>query len=66
LWQPAQEFFLSQTPELTAMADVVIDLEQFRNTQPGDSSRPWLELTTIYDQVEMHSIQRPSSILSRR
>jgi DNA repair protein SbcC/Rad50 len=26
----AQEFFVSQTPELAAMADVVIDLEQFR------------------------------------
>jgi exonuclease SbcC len=28
-----QEFFVSQTPELAAMADVVIDLEQFRCAQ---------------------------------
>jgi len=30
-----QEFFVSQTPELAAMADVVIDLEQFKNAQQG-------------------------------
>lgn len=28
-----QEFFVSQTPELAAMADVVIDLEKFRCPQ---------------------------------
>jgi DNA repair protein SbcC/Rad50 len=28
-----QEFFVSQTPELAAMADVIIDLEQFRCAQ---------------------------------
>ena len=26
-----QEFFVSQTPELAAMADLIIDLEQYRN-----------------------------------
>jgi exonuclease SbcC len=28
-----QEFFVSQTPELAAMADLSIDLEQFRTAQ---------------------------------
>ena len=28
-----QEYFVSQTPELAAMADVVFDLEQFKNAQ---------------------------------
>jgi DNA repair protein SbcC/Rad50 len=28
-----QEFFVSQTPELAAMADVIIDLEQFRSAR---------------------------------
>ena len=28
-----QEFFVSQTPELAAMADVIIDLETFRCAQ---------------------------------
>ena len=27
----AQEFFVSQTPELAATADLIIDLEQYRN-----------------------------------
>jgi DNA repair protein SbcC/Rad50 len=33
-----QEYFVSQTPELAAMADVVIDLEQFKDAQPGAAS----------------------------
>jgi hypothetical protein len=28
-----QEYFVSQTPELAAMADVVLDLEQFKNVR---------------------------------
>ena len=34
-----QEFFVSQTPELAAMADVVIDLETLRSEQPRESDR---------------------------
>jgi len=33
-----QEFFVSQTPELAAMADVVLDLEEFKNTPQGCAS----------------------------
>jgi len=33
-----QEFFVSQTPELAAMADVIIDLEQFRCAQREEAS----------------------------
>jgi DNA repair protein SbcC/Rad50 len=33
-----QEFFVSQTPELAAMADVIIDLEQFKNAQRAATS----------------------------
>jgi exonuclease SbcC len=33
-----QEFFVSQTPELAAMADVVMDLEQLKNTHQGDAN----------------------------
>jgi exonuclease SbcC len=32
-----QEFFVSQTPELAAMADVVIDLEAFRSALQGEA-----------------------------
>jgi len=33
-----QEFFVSQTPELAAMADVIIDLEQLRCARPRSAS----------------------------
>lgn len=33
-----QEFFVSQTPELAAMADVVIDLEAFRSVPQGEAN----------------------------
>jgi exonuclease SbcC len=33
-----QEFFVSQTPELAAMADVIIDLDEFRCAQREDLS----------------------------
>ena len=33
-----QEYFVSQTPELAAMADVVIDLETLRNEPQGEAS----------------------------
>ena len=31
----AQEFFVSQTPELASTADLIIDLEQYRNAHQG-------------------------------
>ena len=34
-----QEFFVSQTPELAAMADVIIDLEAFRSVPQEETSR---------------------------
>src|SRR6202040_1108326 len=34
----AQEFFVSQTPELAAMADVVIDLEAFRSVPRSEAN----------------------------
>ena len=34
-----QEFFVSQTPELAAMADVVIDLEAFRSVPQAEANR---------------------------
>jgi len=34
-----EEFFVSQTPELVAMADVVIDLETFRNAPRAATHR---------------------------
>ena len=35
----AQEFFVSQTPELAAMADVVIDLEALRSGPQAEANR---------------------------
>lgn len=35
-----QEYFVSQTPELAAMADVIIDLEQFRCAQREEPCLP--------------------------
>src|SRR5437899_5370342 len=34
-----QEFFVSQTPELAAMADVVIDLETLRSESQAEANR---------------------------
>ena len=34
-----QEFFVSQAPELAAMADAVIDLEAFRNEPQAELGR---------------------------
>jgi DNA repair protein SbcC/Rad50 len=33
-----QEFFVSQTPELAAMADVIIDLETFRSVPQSEAN----------------------------
>jgi len=44
----AREIYISQTPELTAMADTVIDLDRYRDRRyaTGLQSDRWITATT--------------------